>query len=56
MVWQHVLLLALSAGTWARGKLRTPLSSRVAPGISWAQLSGLKGKLNETCEIDRSGT
>ena len=27
----------------SRGKQRTPLSSRVAPGISWAQLSGLKG-------------
>ena len=25
------------------GKQRTPLSSRVAPGISWTQLSGLKG-------------
>ena len=25
------------------GKPRTPLSSRVAPGISWTQLSGLKG-------------
>ena len=27
----------------SRGKQRTPLSSRVAPGISWTQLSGLKG-------------
>ena len=27
----------------SRGKQRTPLSSRVAPGISWTQLSGRKG-------------
>ena len=29
--------------TSSRGKQWTPLSSRVAPGISWTQLSGLKG-------------